>query len=104
MSEHAVFSAFYIRPMPHSSLQRLRIAGAAGDIEVDLNEPASASRGVALIAHPHPLQGGTKDNKVVTTLARAFYNLDYVAVRPNFRGVGASSGEHDGGRGETDDA
>jgi alpha/beta superfamily hydrolase len=103
MSVQAGFFAFDIRPMPHSSLQKLRIAGAAGDIEVDLNEPASAPRGVALIAHPHPLQGGTKDNKVVTTLAKAFYNLDYVAVRPNFRGVGASAGEHDAGRGETDD-
>lgn len=58
---------------------------------------------MALIAHPNPVQGGTKDNKVVTTLAKAFYNLGYVAVRPNFRGVGASSGVHDKGMGETED-
>jgi uncharacterized protein len=58
---------------------------------------------MALIAHPNPLQGGTKDNKVVTTLAKAFYNLGYVAARPNFRGVGATAGSHDNGIGETDD-
>jgi len=49
------------------------------------------------------VQGGTKDNKVVTTLAKTFFSLGYVAVRPNFRGVGASEGSHDQGRGETDD-
>jgi hypothetical protein len=58
---------------------------------------------VALIAHPHPLYGGTLDNKVVQTLARAFVELGYSAWRPNFRGVGASEGRHDEGRGETDD-
>jgi alpha/beta superfamily hydrolase len=58
---------------------------------------------VALIAHPHPLYGGTLDNKVVQTLARAFVELGYAAWRPNFRGVGASEGSHDEGRGEIDD-
>jgi uncharacterized protein len=62
-----------------------------------------AARGVALIAHPHPLFGGSLDNKVVQTLAKTFVELGYVALRPNFRGVGASAGEHDEGRGETDD-
>jgi hypothetical protein len=56
-----------------------------------------------LIAHPHPLFGGTMENKVVTTLARTFLGLGYIAVRMNFRGVGRSAGAHDEGRGETDD-
>jgi uncharacterized protein len=92
-----------IRPMPPATLQRVSIDGAAGAIETDINDPGERRRGIALIAHPNPVQGGTKDNKVVTTLAKAFYNLGYVAVRPNFRGVGKSEGEHDKGVGETDD-
>jgi alpha/beta superfamily hydrolase len=92
-----------IRPMPPSSLERVAIPGAAGAIQTDINDPGGERRGIALIAHPNPVQGGTKDNKVVTTLAKAFYNLGYVALRPNFRGVGASEGEHDRGVGETED-
>ena len=84
--------------MPPASLERVMVEGAAGPIETDLNDPGHDRRGIALIAHPNPLQGGTKDNKVVTTLAKTFYNLRYVAARPNFRGVGASAGAHDGGR------
>ena len=79
------------------------IDGPAGQIETDINDPGAARRGIALIAHPNPVQGGTKDNKVVTTLAKAFFALGYVAARPNFRGVGASQGRHDEGRGETED-
>jgi uncharacterized protein len=79
------------------------IDGPPGPIETELNVPSGTPAGIALIAHPHPLQGGTKDNKVVTTLAKAFYNLGCVCARPNFRGVGASAGKHDEGRGETDD-
>jgi alpha/beta superfamily hydrolase len=89
--------------MPPASLERVSIEGPAGAIETDLNDPGAERRGVALIAHPNPLQGGTKDNKVVTTLAKAFYNLGYVAARPNFRGVGQSTGTHDQGVGETED-
>jgi uncharacterized protein len=92
-----------IRPMPAASLERVLTDGPAGPIEVDVNDPAPRRRGIALIAHPNPAQGGTKDNKVVTTLAKAFHNLGYVTARPNFRGVGATSGSHDGGIGETDD-
>jgi uncharacterized protein len=92
-----------VRPMPAASLTREMIDGAAGKIETDINDPGAARRGIALIAHPNPLQGGTKDNKVVTTLAKAFYALGYVAVRPNFRGIGASEGVHDNGQGEADD-
>jgi alpha/beta superfamily hydrolase len=58
---------------------------------------------MALVAHPHPLYGGTLDNKVVQTLAKTFVELGCVSLRPNFRGVGASEGEHDEGRGETED-
>jgi alpha/beta superfamily hydrolase len=82
---------------------RFLIEGAAGTIEVDVSDPGDARRGIAVIAHPHPLMGGTKDNKVVTTLARTFYTLGYVALRPNFRGVGATAGTHDEGRGEAAD-
>lgn len=84
-------------------VERVLIPGLAGSIEADIQEPDSAPRGIALIAHPNPVQGGTKDNKVATTLARTFTGLGYVSVRPNFRGVGASEGMHDQGIGETDD-
>ena len=79
------------------------IDGPAGKIEVDISDPGDERRGIALIAHPHPLMGGTKDNKVVTTLARALYALGLVTLRPNFRGVGGSTGVHDEGRGEVAD-
>ncbi len=89
--------------MPPAAPERLLIPGPAGNIEADINSPGVPLRGIALIAHPNPLQGGTKDNKVVTTLARALSGLGYVAVRPNFRGIGATEGVHDQGIGETDD-
>ncbi|MDB5918269.1 MAG: alpha/beta hydrolase [Massilia sp.] len=83
--------------------EKFTLAGAAGVMECVLDAPAEAARGVALIAHPHPLYGGTMDNKVAQTLARTFTGLGYAAVRFNFRGVGASEGVHDNGHGETDD-
>jgi alpha/beta superfamily hydrolase len=84
--------------------ERLLLDGAAGAIETVIDHPtAAAPRGIALIAHPHPLFGGSLDNKVAQTLARVFTELDYIAVRPNFRGVGASAGVHDHGNGEADD-
>src|SRR5688572_33382267 len=89
--------------MPPASLTRAMIDGPAGRIETDINDPGGTPRGIALIAHPNPVQGGTKDNKVVTTLAKAFFALGYVTARPNFRGVGASEGEFDEGRGESAD-
>jgi len=82
---------------------RLTLTGAAGAIEAVRDDPAGASRGVAVIAHPHPLFAGTMDNKVVQTIARAFVQCGFSAVRFNFRGVGASAGVHDEGRGECDD-
>jgi uncharacterized protein len=83
-------------------LGRARIQGAAGDIEIASQVPESP-RAIAVIAHPHPLFGGTMDNKVVTTLARAFAEGNCATYRFNFRGVGGSQGEHDEGAGETDD-
>ncbi|HEX2604584.1 MAG TPA: alpha/beta hydrolase [Oxalicibacterium sp.] len=87
----------------NAQTQRFLLSGAAGALECALDLPEGAPRGIALIAHPHPLFGGTMDNKVVHTLTRAFIALGYVAARMNFRGVGQSAGTYDGGRGETDD-
>jgi alpha/beta superfamily hydrolase len=86
-----------------ASTRREFVAGPAGRIECAVDQPDSQSRGTALIAHPHPLFGGTLDNKVVQTLARAFVDLGYETWRPNFRGVGRTEGVHDEGRGELDD-
>lgn len=80
------------------------IAGPAGAIECAIDEPTGRPRGVVVLCHPHPQFGGTMDNKVVQTLARAFLQLGYRAVRFNFRGVGGSVGTWDEGRGEIDDA
>jgi alpha/beta superfamily hydrolase len=82
----------------------LRIDGPAGPLEVRI-EPARGTRlGVdVLVCHPHPLHGGTLDNKVVHTLARAARDVGCRAIRFNFRGVGESAGAHDHGRGERDD-
>jgi alpha/beta superfamily hydrolase len=79
------------------------IEGPAGLIEVVVEDPADPPRGLAVIAHPHPLMGGTMDNKVVHTLARAFVLSGWRAVRFNFRGVGQSAASWDEGRGETVD-
>lgn len=79
------------------------IEGPAGRLEAAVTRPGREPCGVAFIAHPHPLYGGTMDNKVVQTLARAFLALDHVVWRVNFRGVGASDGAYDEGRGEIDD-
>lgn len=91
----------------NSQTERLTLAGGAGVIEALRDAPQLAEgqspKGVAIIAHPHPLFGGTMDNKVVQTLARAFVQCGYTAVRFNFRGVGASAGEHDAGIGEAQD-
>jgi hypothetical protein len=81
---------------------RAQLQGAAGKIEIVSQSPDSP-RAVAVIAHPHPLFGGTMDNKVVTTLARAFVESGCATWRFNFRGVGGTEGAHDEGRGETDD-
>jgi alpha/beta superfamily hydrolase len=89
----------------NSNTQRLDVAGPAGRLVVAVDLPAHGEvRGVAVICHPHPLHGGTMDNKVAQTLARSFVQLGYKAVRFNFRGVGGSEGTYDQGQGEIDDA
>ena len=91
----------------NSQTERLTLTGGAGVVEALRDVPQLAdgqvSKGVAIIAHPHPLFGGTMDNKVVQTLARAFVQCGYTAVRFNFRGVGASAGEYDAGKAELQD-
>ena len=89
----------------NSQTEKIQLKGAAGAIEVlrDAAAAGSPALGVAVITHPHPLFGGTMDNKVVQTLARAFVACGWTAVRFNFRGVGASEGVHDEGRGEHED-
>jgi alpha/beta superfamily hydrolase len=87
----------------NAQTERRSIEGPAGLIECAIDAPAGA-HGVAVLCHPHPQHGGTMDNKVVQTLARAFVQLGYRAVRFNFRGVGASQGQWDHGLGEVDDA
>ena len=88
----------------NSSTARQMVAGPAGAIECAIDAPAGASRGTVVVCHPHPQHGGTMDNKVVQTLARAFVTLGWRSVRFNFRGVGASQGAWDEGVGEIDDA
>jgi len=83
--------------------ERILIPGPAGAIETVIDTPDAPPAGVALVAHPHPLYGGTLDNKVAQIIAKTMVELGYVAVRPNFRGVGQSEGVHDEGNGETDD-
>jgi uncharacterized protein len=86
------------------SAARTGTQGPAGRLEVAIDEPETALRGVAVLCHPHPVHGGTMDNKVIQTLARAFVQCNYRAVRFNFRGVGGSAGQWDEGAGEIDDA
>jgi len=94
----------------NSRTKLIYIDGVVGQIEMSIDlpdelkiNPDFAVRGLALIAHPHPLMGGTMDNKVAQTIARTFNQLGYISVRPNFRGVGGTVGVHDDGVGELDD-
>lgn len=87
-----------IKPPP-----TLMLPGPVGQLETIVLRPAGQVRGIALIAHPNPLHGGTHHNKVVQTVARTCVRQGYVAYCPNLRGVGASDGTHDYGRGEKDD-
>jgi len=83
--------------------QKFYLDGDAGKMQCLLDLPDDAPRGIALVAHPHPLYGGTMENKVAQTLARTFVTLGYVVARFNFRGVGESEGVYDDGKGEVDD-
>ena len=92
----------------NNKAERFLIEGNVGAIEVQvdmpkLDESQAQVRGLAIVAHPHPLFGGTMDNKVAQTLAKTFSGLGYITVRFNFRGVGLSAGKHDAGNGESDD-
>ena len=94
----------------NSRTKVIQIEGVVGQIEMSIDlpdelksNPNFSIRGLALVAHPHPLMGGTMDNKVAQTMARAFNQLGYVSVRPNFRGVGATAGAYDDGIGELED-
>ncbi|MFM1885852.1 MAG: hypothetical protein RL026_1009 [Pseudomonadota bacterium] len=88
--------------------EALQIPGPAGVLQAVLEDPRSALspplEAFVVLCHPHPLHGGTMDNKVVTTLARSFHELGLPTLRFNFRGVGQSAGAHDQGEGEVDDA
>jgi alpha/beta superfamily hydrolase len=88
----------------NSSTARQMVAGPGGAIECAIDAPAGAARGTVVVCHPHPQHGGTMDNKVVQTLARAVVALGWRSVRFNFRGIGASQGAWDDGVGEIDDA
>jgi len=91
----------------NANTQRLFVAGPAGQIECAVDQPAmppAGASGTAVICHPHPQHGGTMDNKVVQTIARAVLQLGWRSVRFNFRGIGASQGGWDDGVGEIDDA
>jgi uncharacterized protein len=79
------------------------IEGPAGALSLAIDRPKDTPQGIAVIAHPHPLFGGSHDNKVVQTIARAFLSRNMICLRPNFRGVGESQGDHDHGHGERQD-
>jgi alpha/beta superfamily hydrolase len=82
----------------------ISILGATGNLEGVLHLPDAEPTAIVVVAHPLPTMGGTMDNKVVTTLTKAFVELGYATLRFNFRGVGASAGSYDEGNGETLDA
>src|SRR5687768_11385255 len=85
---------------PH--LEKLSLTGPAGHLEALLETPEAADTArIAIVCHPHPVYGGTMTNKVVHMLAKSFNELGLAAIRFNYRGVGASDGAYDDGRGET---
>ncbi len=90
--------------MPRIDSQSVEIAGPAGRLQAVVAEPASDGSLYGVVCHPHPLFGGTMDNKVVTTVAKALADCAVPTLRFNFRGVGSSHGTYDEGVGETDDA
>lgn len=90
-----------VREIPKVAEERVTIAGADVNLEGRL-APGTAPDGI-VITHPHPLYGGTMDNNVVWTVAKAFQSRDWTTLRFNFRGVGLSSGEHGDGLAELAD-
>jgi hypothetical protein len=95
--------AFFMNDTPTAPTSRARFEGPAGTIEVLVDVPHGSMRGIAVIAHPHPLEGGNAQHKIPLALARLFQRHGWLAVRPNFRGVGGTVGVHDTGNGETED-
>ena len=89
--------------MSKPDIRKLMLAGHAGQLEAILSIPAAGPRAVAVVCHPHPLYGGTMDNKVVHYTSRALNDMGVATLRFNFRGVGNSQGEHDHAVGEIDD-
>ncbi len=83
--------------------QKMLFEGQAGPIDCIVDLPGETPRGWALVLHPHSLHGGSRDNKIVTTIARACVQQGLIALRPNFRGVGDSAGQFDAAVGETGD-
>lgn len=83
--------------------EKITFQGETGNIDCAIDWPDTPIQGWALVLHPHPLHDGTRDNKIVTTIARTCAQNGLVAVRPNFRGVGASEGSFDKAQGETRD-
>ena len=93
-----------MNPTSFPSEQSTPLTLSAGQIQAVATNPKGINvKKVILICHPHPLHGGTMDNKVITTLARSFNQLGFKTLRFNFRGVGDSVGEHDNGIGEGKD-
>lgn len=86
-----------------SASSRQFIAGPAGQIETLVDLPEGAPRGIAVVAHPHPSQGGSAEHKIPQLLARTLQAHGFATLRPNYRGVGQSEGSYDDGNGETDD-
>ncbi len=92
------------QPRP-ASVEKLSLPGPTGMLEALLERPEQAQAGrIAVICHPHPLFGGTMQNKVVHMLARCAQDLGVTTLRFNFRGTGQSEGQYDNGQGETEDA
>lgn len=88
--------------MKAEKMQKI-IEGDAGALEIRVHSQQEENNGVVIISHPHPLYGGTMNNKVVTTLEKSFVNQGYQTIAYNFRGVGESEGEYDNGIGEQED-
>jgi alpha/beta superfamily hydrolase len=88
-----------------TTVQKMTVSGPVGPLEALIEEPVEGARaGIAVVCHPHPLHGGTMQNKVAHTLARTLCSFGLTALRFNFRGVGASAGSYGGGTGELEDA
>ncbi|MBR3482046.1 MAG: alpha/beta fold hydrolase [Neisseriaceae bacterium] len=86
-----------------ATMEKLNIQGLAGSLSCLLLQPETPPVGVAILLHPNPMHGGTNMNKVIQTAAKSLCSLGFLCILPNLRGVGESAGEHDYGRGETDD-